>query len=628
MPGFRRTPLASAAPDAQTTQHVLREQVAALYAVSLSSTIVGTLLACALAGIFYWRLPDPMALYWLALNFALILRRPLYAAYYKDPLAAERSEFWASRHSKLIFIYSAVWGLAPWLFLPADDLAMTCLMMLVMLGLASGGVPAVGALWPSLLSFVLPMVLGLISALLWHGGALHVTLAALAAVHLLATLDFARQQNRVLNEALLSRFEKEALAEELARQMAVTQKVSEEKTRFFASASHDLRQPLHAIALFGAVMEKELQGQPQHTNATRLMRAVNALGTSLDTMLDVSRLDAGVITPDLRAVSLNAVLQSINPVFASVAEEKGLQLRLRASPLWVKSDAHLLQRLLSNLVDNAIKYTTQGGVLVVARARETPAGAQVWVDVIDTGAGIAPQHQDLIYQEFYQINNPGRDRTQGLGIGLSIVRRLSALLDHPVALQSRPGRGSRFRVTLPGASAPITTPSPSPSPVQAEAPPMANPTAGPPATAPALPRHVLLIEDEGDIGDAMTALLGAHGVHLRVARDEDQATAAFRQKAADGAPLDAMICDYRLANGVDGLALAQRLRSQFAPQLPLLVVTGETSAERLQRVRDSGLPVLFKPVSAAALLAALAAAIATLPAIPAIPANPAKPSKS
>ena len=606
MPGLQLTPTASAAPDAQTALRVLREQVAALYAVSLSSTIVGTLLACALAGIFYWRLRDPMALYWLALNFALILRRPLYTAYYQDPQAAERSAFWASRHSKLIFVYSAVWGLAPWLFLPVDDLAMTCLMMLVMLGLASGGVPAVGALWPSLLSFVLPMVLGLITALLWHGGSLYIALAALATVHLLATLDFARQQNRVLNEALLSRFEKEALAELLARQMAVTQKVSEEKTRFFASASHDLRQPLHAIALFGAVMEKELQGLPQHTNATRLMRAVNALGTSLDTMLDVSRLDAGVVTPELRAVALNAVLQSINPVFTSLAEEKGLQLRLRASPLWVKSDAHLLQRLLSNLVDNAIKYTTQGGVLVVARARETAAGAQAWIDVIDTGAGIAPQHQDLIYQEFYQVNNPGRDRTQGLGIGLSIVRRLSALLDHPVELKSQPGRGSRFRVKLPRTPAPALAPELAMAEAQEQAP--LNPGLALTAAVQVLPRHILLIEDESDIGDAMTALLGAYGVRLRVARDELQATAAFRQKAAESAPLDAMICDYRLANGVDGLELAQRLRQQFAPHLPLLLVTGETSAERLQRVRDSGLPVLFKPVSAAALLAALAAA--------------------
>ncbi len=584
----------------ETAARVLREQVAALYATSLNSTITGTLLACALSGIFYWRLRDPWALGWMAMNVALLMRRPLYSAFYSDPLASQRSEFWAKRHYQLIFVYSAVWGLAPWMFMPADDLAMTSLMMLVMLGLASGGVPAVGARWPSLLCFILPMVLGLIGALLWRGTSTHLVLAALAAIHLGATLDFARQQYRLLTSALLARFEKEALAEQLAQQAALTQRISEEKTRFFASASHDLRQPLHAIALFGAVLEKDLQGQPQHTHATRLMRAVNALGTSLDTMLDVSRLDAGVIVPDVRPVALNPVFQAVNQVFASFAEEKGLQLRLRASPLWARTDAQLLQRLLANLVENAIKYTTQGGVLVVARAR----GEAVWIDVIDTGAGIAPEHQDLIFQEFYQVNNPGRDRTQGLGIGLSIVRRLSALLDHPIALHSKLNHGSRFRVKVPVAQAPAISETAAPD-LAEKTPPL-----GPESLPLVLPRRVLLIEDEADIGDAMAALLNAHGVQVLVTRDEGQAVAAFTQAGAGALPLEALVCDYRLANGVDGLDLAQRLRKRYAPQLPLLLVTGETSPERLQRVRDSNLPVLFKPVSAPALLAWLASAIA------------------
>ena len=597
------TPLEST--DAPTAARVLREQVAMLYATSLNSTIVGTLLASALAGLFYWRLRDPWALAWLGLNFALILRRPLYAAFYADKDAANRSAFWAKRHYQLIFVYSAVWGLAPWMFLPQDDLAMTSLMMLVVLGLTSGGVPAVGARWPSLFCFVLPMVLSLIAALMWRGTTMHLALAALTAVHLAATLDFSRQQYRLLVTALLARFDKEALADQLAEQIAVTQKVSEEKTRFFASASHDLRQPLHAIALFGAVLEKDLQGQPQHTNATRLMRAVNALGTSLDTMLDVSRLDAGVILPALQPVALNTVFQAVNQVFASLADEKGLQLRLRASPLWVHTDPHLLQRLLANLVENAIKYTPQGGVLVLARAR----GQQVWIDVIDTGVGIAPEHRELIYQEFYQVNNPGRDRAQGLGIGLSIVRRLSALLSHPVELHSLHGRGSRFRVKLPLAAVP------DPASTSAGGGQEIAKPAMPTNLAQALPRRVLLVEDETDIGDAMTALLNAHGIHVTTARNEAEAVAAFSKDANHGAPssarspapFDALLCDYRLAGGADGLALGLRLRQRFSPGLPLLLVTGETSPQRLQTVRDANVPVLFKPVSAETLLAALAA---------------------
>ena len=434
------------------------------------------------------------------------------------------------------------------------------------------------------------MVLGLIGALLWQGDRLHLALAALTVVHLAATLDFARQQNRLLTEALLARFEKEALANQLTRQVALTQRVSDEKTRFFAAASHDLRQPLHAIALFGAVLEKDLQNQPNpalHANATRLMRAVGALGTSLDTMLDVSRLDAGVILPDVRPVPLDPLFQAVNQLFASTADGKGLQLRVRACRLWVHTDAQLLQRLLANLVENAIKYTQQGGVLVVARAR----AGQVWIDVVDTGVGIGAEHQEHIFQEFYQVHNPGRDRSQGLGIGLSIVRRLSDLLGHPVQVKSSVDRGSRFRVVLPLAPAP----QPSPMPL----------TQTPAKPLQALPGRVLLIDDEADIGDAMTALLASHGVHLQAVRDEGQAVAAFELAIQQGQPFDALLCDYRLAEGADGLDIGLRLRRRFAPGLPLLMVTGETAPQRLQQVHASGVAVLFKPVSAELLLAAL-----------------------
>jgi signal transduction histidine kinase len=573
--------------DPQTAQRVLREQVAALYAASWSSTLADTLLAWALCAVFYWRLHNPMVPVWFGLHFMQLLRYPLLSAYHRDPLASERSAFWAHRQARELLIYSCVWGLAPWLFMPADNLPMTALLMLIMMGISSAGVPAVAPRWQSVLSFVVPMMAGLISALAWRGDGVHLFLAVCCLLYLGATLHFARQQHLLLNNALLMRFEKESLAEKLSEQIVVAQRASEEKNRFFAAANHDLRQPLHAIALFGAVLEKELQGRPEHTHATRLMRAVHALSGSLDTMLDVSRLDAGVIVPSWQAMPLNPLFQVLNQLFASRAEEKGLQLRLRASPLWVRTDPHLLQRLLANLLENAIKYTTQGGVLVVARAR----GESVWIEVLDTGIGMAPEHIASIFDEFYQINNPGRDRTQGLGIGLSIVRRLSELLGHPVTVQSHLGRGSRFRVVVPLAPAQDLLPT-----VNAQALPERR----------ALPKRILLIEDEADIAQAMGALLASYGVDFQAAQNEVEATATFSQAAAHGHPFETLICDYRLADGANGLDAARRLRDHFAPNLPLLLVTGETAPDRLQRVRDSGVPVLFKPVTAETLISALA----------------------
>ena len=573
---------------AESTQKVvMRAQVAALYATAWSSTLADTLLAWALGALFYWKLHDPLVLLWVGLHFLQLLRYPLLSAYHRDPQAAERSEFWARLQCRELLIYSSVWGLAPWLFMPSDSLPMTVVMMLLILGLSSAGVLAVAPRWPSVLSFVVPMVVGLITALAWHADETHLFLAACCAIYLGATLHFAYQQHRLLTNALLMRFEKQSLAEQLVQQMAVTQHLSEEKTRFFAAASHDLRQPLHAIALFGAVLEKDLAGQPEHAHALRLMDSVRALGTSLDTMLDVSLLDAGVIVPDLQATMLNPVFQQLNQMVTSRAEQKGLQLRLRASQLWVKTDQILLLRLLVNLVENAIKYTPHGGVLVVARAK----GAYVWIDVCDTGIGIAADQMGPIFDEFYQVNNPGRDRAKGLGIGLSLVRRLGALLNHTVSVQSRSGHGSRFRVVIAMAPPQDLLPIVGRQTLQERR---------------ALPKRILLIDDESAIGEAMAALLGSYGVDFLAARDETTAMAAFSQAVALGAQFDALICDYRLADGANGLDVAQRLCKKFAPKLPVLLVTGETEPDKLQLLRDSGVPVLLKPVAAATLIKTLA----------------------
>jgi signal transduction histidine kinase len=475
--------------------------------------------------------------------------------------------------------------------MPADNIPMTAVLMLVMLGLTSAGIPSVMPSWSNVIAFVVPMITGLITALLWQADGTHFFLAGCCAIYLGATLHFAHRQHLLLTETLLMRFENEALAHKLAEQVEATQRASEEKTRFFAAASHDLRQPLHAIALFGAVIEKKMHNGPEHAHAARLMSAVHALGTSLDTMLDVSRLDAGVIVPSRQDIPLNLVFQSINQTFAARAEAKGLLLRMRATPLWVHTDLQLLQRLLANLVDNAVKYTSQGGVLVVARKRQ---GA-VWIDVCDSGQGIAPEQRTHIFEEFYQVDNPGRDRSRGLGIGLSIVRRLSNLLGYSVQVQSQPERGSRFRVVM---DAPV---SPQPA-FYADL----VPNKAPATAAQLLPQRVLVIDDETDIGDAVAALLDSCGVACHVTTDEAGGHAAFEAAREEQRPFDALLCDFRLAHGADGLDVAQRLMATHAPGLPLLLVTGETAPDRLLRVRSLGVPVLFKPVMATALLEALA----------------------
>lgn len=513
---------------AQLGERVLREQVASAYATIGSATVADAALALAVSAGCAWLTQRVAPLVWLLLHLAQTLRYPLLGAYAKDAGAAQPATFWARRYVREVAINSTVWGLAPWFMLPPGNTALTALFVLIVLGLCTAGMASVAPLRRAIWAYCCPMVIGLATALLWHGTAFDMTAAGCALAYLVVTLRFAGQQHRLLTTSLTARFENEALAEQLAQQVSLTQQSSDEKTRFLATASHDLRQPVHAIALFGAVLEKELHDHPQHDNAQRLMRAVQALGHSLDAMLDVSRLDAGDVTPARAVVPLNTVFNALSQTFAARADERGLQLRLRATPLWARTDPELLTRLVANLVDNALKYTPQGGVLVMARER----GTEVWIDVRDTGIGIAAEHQAQVFEEFYQIDNPGRDRARGLGMGLSIVRRLSVLLDHPVLLRSLPGRGSRFRVVLPVAS---------PQPVDAllaQAPPRWTDTASMLLQDDALPRRVLLVDDEGDIGVAMTALMRAVGVSVTHVADGAQAHAALIEARARQQPLD------------------------------------------------------------------------------------------
>ncbi|WP_295980489.1 hybrid sensor histidine kinase/response regulator [uncultured Variovorax sp.] len=593
MPSHESADLARPPGPDELALRVLREHVASVYAAYDASVFVHFGLGAALGTAMYLHQPRAWILVWMAAHLSLGLLLYLMPRWHPGvPLADTRR--WARRHSRTVMVVSAAMSSAPLLFITPGDLPVTSVVTVAVIGSCARAMQLLWPLKPALYGYTLPMMLSLIAALAWQGDAMHFFLALFSLGYLLFTLRVGGQQHKLLTDSLVLRFENEALASQLGRQIAAAERASAEKTRFLATASHDLRQPLHAIALFGAALENELREHHGGRNAQQLMRAVNALGDSLDTMLDVSRLDAGVVTPTIAPVSLDAVFRSLNHMFAARAEQRQLQLRVRASGLWVRSDAQLLHRMLSNLVDNALKYTTRGGVAVRAR----PRGGMVWIEVVDTGVGIAPEQQERVFEEYYQVHNPGRDRTQGLGIGLSIVQRLSRLLAHPVQLKSRPGRGSRFRLELPAAT-------------QAELPgavPAAPRRVADVPAAPAAAAHgrILLIDDEADIREAMVGLFRAHHLALDAVASEAEAAELLARPDAHERPISLLMCDYRLCGGENGLDVGLRLQRRFGLQAPLLLVTGETSPERLQRVRASGIPVLFKPVNPAMLLRALA----------------------
>jgi len=329
------------------------------------------------------------------------------------------------------------------------------------------------------------------------------------------------------------------------------------KTRFLAAASHDLRQPMHALGLFVAQLRGCIAEPGTLALVGKVESAVTALQELLDALLDISRLDAGVVVPATADFRLQPLLTRLESAFAPQAESKGVRLRAAPTRLAVRTDPVLLERILINLLANAVRYTEHGGVLIGCRRR----GANVRIEVCDTGVGIAESHRESIFQEFYQIGNPERDRRKGLGLGLAIATRLARLLDSRIELASRPGKGSVFAIELRGV-------------------------------------RVLVVDDDTLVRDAMTSLLKQWGCEVWSAGRGAEAESLLTQQRITP---DAVICDYRLPDGETGIDVIRRLREIAGAGLPAALVTGDTAPERLREATDSGFALLHKPVQPAKL---------------------------
>jgi signal transduction histidine kinase/CheY-like chemotaxis protein len=375
-----------------------------------------------------------------------------------------------------------------------------------------------------------------------------------------------------------------------ARDLA--EKADRGKTGFLAAASHDLRQPIHALGLYmGALRHRPLEA-PAREIVDRMQLSVAALDSLLDALLDMSRIDAGALVPQPRAFDLAGLLHRLADEFAPEAEERGLRLSARVGgspPATAWSDPILVERVLRNLMGNAVKYTRSGGVLVTCRPRGRGRSAIWRVEVWDTGPGIAPHEQERVFDEFYQAGNAERDRLGGLGLGLAIVRRLALLLELPLTLHSRPDRGSRFVLDLPATRAPIQL-----------APP----------TEPDLPlldgAAVAVIEDDVEVRGAMRTLLTDWGCRVFDGADAED---VVRQARAAGCTPAAVVADLRLRGGRDGLSEVSRLRVAWGSELPALIVSGDSAPERVRLMQVSGLPWLAKPVAAARLRSWLLAVV-------------------
>jgi len=448
---------------------------------------------------------------------------------------------------------------------------------------ATGWRPRLLAWWILLVGSVL------VAGWLWQADLVGVAMALLTISMLVTLLAQAAEQERALGRAVALSWDNEQLAASLRVERDRAQLASESKTRFFAAASHDLRQPLHALSInaYALALLARRQGEPKIVKLSdSIERALRQSTGLLDGLLDVSRLDAGAVQADWRDIELGQLLDSIGNEFRPLAAQGGLTLAVQrpAEALVVRSDADLLRRVLTNLLGNALKFTRSGGVTLIAQ----PGGdGRALLAVVDTGIGIGPADLQRVFEEFYQADNPARDRSQGLGLGLSIVRRIAVLLDIGLALDSAPGRGTRIELRLPLGEATDLAPTASQAPTTANK-----------ALAP-LALRVLVIDDEPDIRDSMHSLLEQLGCEPVCVDDLSAAQAAVR----GGFSPQVIVADHRLRTG-DGLAALAALHAELGP-VPAMLVTGDTAPATLALLQASGHRVLHKPVDGATLAQAL-----------------------
>jgi signal transduction histidine kinase len=502
----------------------------------------------------------------------------------------------------------ALWGAAAVMMYPASP-AYEALLIVCLFGVVLGGLNLTAVYKPSFYGFALPALLPLIARVALEGDAVHVFTAMVMAVVLVFLLAFGHHLNDVLTHALATRYENVDLIGELQAQTqsavearAIAETANRAKSHFLAAASHDLRQPLHAMGLFAAALAAKAREPELKPLVASIHASVEALEGLFAQLLDLSRLDAGVLTPERGAVALQPLFSRLALDFGPQAAAHGLRLGIVPTRLVVDSDPVLLERILRNLLANALRYTRTGGVALGVRR----CGTKVRIDVVDQGIGIPLEMRERIFDEFVQGGSAPQHHAagRGLGLGLAIVRRLAALLGHRIELASVPGQGSRFSVVAPRAirarpdnRRTAQNATPNVSPIYAD-------FAG---------RRVAVIDDDPAVVAAMRALFSAWGATVAGGENVDAAVAELVMMAKDPGPappaLDLIVADLRLADGQCGLDAVGRLREVIGVETPALIVSGDMEEDATASVYAAGFTLLSKPVMATALQSAASAAL-------------------
>ncbi len=551
---------------------------------NLNAILLGLLFFPAVSIVVLWQhIYQPLLLGWGAVSYLVfLLRALLVGAYNRRNPPEHEARRWGNYFAVTTFIAGGVWGFAGIFFIVPDSTPHQVFILTVILSMGAGSMITTSYWLPSFYTFALTSVGALIISTFMRGTPIWISLAVLASIFLVIIIRMGQVSNKAFLEAIRLRFENLELIEKLREQKTQAEQANRAKTQFLASASHDLRQPVHALALFASALKYEVGSDKGQDIMLHLSKSIESIDELLSSLLDISKLDAGVVKVNAADFRLQPIFNQMRSEFEAQAASLDLKFRLRDTAESVRSDPVLLSNVIRNLLSNALRYTRHGGVLLACRRR----GKELWIEVWDTGIGIPDTEQKRVFSEFYQLNNPERDRSKGLGLGLAICQRLCALLNHNLTLNSRVNKGTMFRIVVP----------------LARALPRSGSEMRPADELLLEQKTILVIDDEKEILNAMSAILRAWKCRVLTASSAEEAVRTASEAAT---PPDLIVCDYRLRNEATGTDAIQSVQQVLKRPVPAIIMTGDTAPERIREAQASGHALLHKPVKPAQFYAIL-----------------------
>ncbi|MGQ7843264.1 ATP-binding protein [Granulosicoccus sp. 3-233] len=577
MVGFLQHPFASP----RIEQRVAVEAIDFVYANLIDVSRLQIFFPLIVVMLYWSLLPHGVIVLWCIASIGIYVARIALALAYQRQPAIDRSPYrWGHYFTASCLVSGLLWGISGWLFfIPGAESQQTVLYVLVV-GTAAGAI-IISSYWmPGYLAYAIPAISLLSLNLFIRGDFDDAVLGGMLILYLAMVIGVARKVREQAYSGIKLRFDNLDLVERLQEQKLEAERSNRAKTQFLAAANHDLRQPVHALSLLSYSIKSELGSERGKSLYLHLSQAVDNLNSLLSSLLDLSQLDAGALKVQISEFPIASIATSIQSDYQSLAAEKDIKFKVVACHGGIRTDFVLLRRLIGNLVSNAIRHTHSGTVMVAFRRR----GEQILVQVWDTGIGIPESEHREIFREFYQLGNPQRDSEKGLGLGLAICTRIAQLLGTSLNLRSRMGKGTVFSFELISASADGNRPI-----IEEDI-----------DTAILRNKIVLLIDDDAIGLNALSSVLTQNGMQVTPTGTSERALELVFDV---GLRPDIIISDYRLAQASNGIDLIHQLRQHAElNDTPAILITGDTAVDVLRQLRDSGIPVINKPVSADTLL--------------------------